>query len=81
VNEADFTAVADDTILRNAQARGLLVHTWTFRNEPRRLARSYAGAPAKEYEQFFTMGIDGLFSDFSDTAVTARDAYWDKNHN
>ena len=81
VNDADFTAVADDTILRNAQARGLLVHTWTFRSEPRRLARSYAGAPAKEYEQFFTMGIDGLFSDFSDTAVAARDAYWEKLHN
>ncbi|WP_119153951.1 glycerophosphodiester phosphodiesterase [Caldimonas tepidiphila] len=75
VNEADFRAVADDTIVRNAHARGLKVHTWTFRNEPRRLAASYANDPAKEYAQFFAIGVDGVFSDFPDTAVAARDAW------
>jgi hypothetical protein len=29
--------------------------------------------PSKEYLQFFCLGIDGLFSDFPDTAVSARD--------
>jgi glycerophosphoryl diester phosphodiesterase len=52
-----------------------LLHTWTFRNEPRRLAYSYGGDPSKEYWQFFDLGIDGLFSDFADTAVAARDAW------
>ncbi len=78
VNEADYSAVADDTIVKNARSRGLLVHTWTFRNEPRRLASSYANDPGKEYEQFFAMGVNGVFSDFGDSAVKARDAWWAK---
>ena len=48
------------------------MHTWTFRNEPRRLAADYAGDPAKEYLAFFALGVDGVFSDFPDTAVAAR---------
>ena len=51
---------------------GLLVHTWTFRNEQRRLAGNYAGNPVNEYLQFYQLGIDGVFSDFADTAVAAR---------
>jgi glycerophosphoryl diester phosphodiesterase len=78
INEADYTAVANDAIVKAAQQRGLLVHTWTFRNEPRRLAATYANDPAKEYEQFFAMGVNGVFSDFPDTAVKARDAWWAK---
>ena len=30
--------------------------------------------PAKEYQQFFEIGVDGLFSDFPDTALAAREA-------
>ena len=48
------------------------VHTWTFRNEQRRLVSDYAGNPVNEYLQFYRLGIDGLFSDFADTAVAAR---------
>ena len=54
--------------------RGLLLHTWAFRSEPRRLARGYGNDPAKEYAQFFRLGVNGLFSDFPDSAVAARDA-------
>jgi len=32
----------------------------------------YAGNPVNEYLQFYRLGIDGLFSDFADTAVAAR---------
>jgi glycerophosphoryl diester phosphodiesterase len=78
VNEADYTAVANDTIAKNAKARGLLLHTWTFRSESRRLAATYTADPAKEYEHFFAMGVNGLFSDFPDHAVKARDAFWAK---
>jgi glycerophosphoryl diester phosphodiesterase len=59
-------------LIQRAHARGLLVHTWTFRNEARRLAADYQGRPVDEYLQFFELGIDGVFSDFPDTAVTAR---------
>jgi glycerophosphoryl diester phosphodiesterase len=71
-------------LVARAHARGLLVHTWTFRNEPRRLASDYfrwAGGDAleaakNEYKLFFALGIDGLFSDFTDTAVAAREEFF-----
>lgn len=59
-------------LIQRAHKQGLLVHTWTFRNEPRHLASNYGGNPLKEYQQFFKLGIDGVFSDFTDTAVEAR---------
>ena len=58
-----------------AREAGLGVHTWTFRNEPSMLATDYAADPAREYAQFFALGIDGLFSDFPDTAVAARQSW------
>jgi glycerophosphoryl diester phosphodiesterase len=75
VNDADFQAVASDTIIKDAKSRGLLVHTWTFRSEPYRLTTTYSGDPQKEYLQFFELGVDGVFSDFPDAAVTARETY------
>jgi glycerophosphoryl diester phosphodiesterase len=62
-----------------AREAGLGVHTWTFRNEPSMLAADYADDPAREYAQFFALGIDGLFSDFPDTAFAARRA-WREQH-
>lgn len=59
-------------LIERAHARGLKVHTWTFRNEQRRLASDYAGNPVNEYLQFYRLGIDGIFSDFTDTAIVAR---------
>ena len=65
------------TLVRDAHAAGLLVHTWTMRNEsPQFLHPDYNGDPAAEYEQFFALGVDGLFSDFPDTAAAvARRLY------
>ena len=75
INDSDFDAVPNPALVRDIKQRGLLLHTWTFRNEPRRLAYSYGGDPSKEYWQFFDLGIDGLFSDFTNTAVAARDLW------
>ena len=58
--------------IAEAHAAGLLVHPWTFRNEPVHLAADYHGDPLAEYRQFFELGVDGVFSDFTDTAVAAR---------
>jgi glycerophosphoryl diester phosphodiesterase len=58
-----------------ARHAGLGVHTWTFRNEAAMLAVDYGGDPAREYQQFFSLGVDGLFSDFPDTAVAARNQF------
>ena len=34
----------------------------------------YKGDPKAEYKRFFHLGVDGLFSDFPDTAIAARAA-------
>jgi glycerophosphoryl diester phosphodiesterase len=59
-------------LIEQAHAAGLRVHTYTFRNEPATLAPQYGNDPLKEYRQFYDMGVDGVFSDFSDTALAAR---------
>jgi glycerophosphoryl diester phosphodiesterase len=59
-------------VVRDAHARGLLVHPYTFRNEQSRLAAGYAGNPVNEYLRFYEAGVDGVFSDFADTAFAAR---------
>jgi glycerophosphoryl diester phosphodiesterase len=61
------------TLVDDAHRAGLLVHPWTFRSEPRFLAPDYEGDPGREYEQFFALGVDGLFSDFPDAARAWRD--------
>jgi len=50
----------------------LRVHTYTFRSEPATLAPEYHGDPQLEYQQFYALGIDGVFSDFADVALSAR---------
>lgn len=60
------------TLLRDAHAADLFVHAYTFRNEARRVAPVFQGDPAAEYRAFYRWGVDGVFSDFPDTAVAAR---------
>ncbi len=45
---------------------------WTFRDEQRYLLSDYRDNPLEEYLQFYGLGIDGVFSDYSGTAVAAR---------
>ncbi len=75
VNEADRQLLAPTDVVANAHKLGLLVHPYTFRNEQKRLAGDYAANPVAEYVRFFEHGVDGLFSDFADTAVAARVTY------
>lgn len=63
------------TVIEQAHQAGLRVHTYTFRNEAAMLAPEYANDPIKEYWRFYDLGIDGVFSDFADTALKAR-AEW-----
>jgi glycerophosphoryl diester phosphodiesterase len=60
------------SLVTDAHAAGLLVHPYTFRNEGRYLAADYKGNPELEYEQFFKLGVDGVFSDHPDTAFAVR---------
>ena len=67
-------------LVRRAHDLGLLVHIWTMRSENNflptdlRLGRDKAahGDAVGEYLAFFDAGVDGVFSDFSATAVLAR---------
>ncbi len=73
IDERDRTLIAPTNVVKDAHAAGLFVHAYTFRNEARRLASDFKGDPKAEYRRFFELGVDGLFSDFPDTAVDARD--------
>jgi glycerophosphoryl diester phosphodiesterase len=70
--EASRKLLPAGDLVERAHKVGLLVHTWTFRNEQKRLVSDYEGNPVNEYLQFYRLGIDGVFSDFADTAVAAR---------
>lgn len=78
--DASGRSQAPTSLVDDVHDAGLLVHPYTFRNEneflPLELRSStdpaaYGNAFA-EYEQFFDLGVDGLFSDNADTAVEAR---------
>ena len=75
INEADATLQPATSLIADAHRAGLFVHPYTFRNESRRLARDYQGDPKNEYLAFYALGVDGVFSDFTDTAVAARDTF------
>jgi glycerophosphoryl diester phosphodiesterase len=74
VDERDRTMLPATSVLKDAHAAGLVVHPFTFRNEAKRLASDFNGDPVAEYRLFFQLGVDGVFSDFTDTAVKARTA-------
>jgi glycerophosphoryl diester phosphodiesterase len=59
----------------NAHEAGLFVHVFTFRSEKKYLAGDYKGDPTQEYLKFFRLGIDGVFTDFTNAGVIGRIAY------
>jgi glycerophosphoryl diester phosphodiesterase len=79
VNDADRKLLPPSAVIANAHTQGLVVHPFTFRNEQRRLASDYTGNPINEYLAFYNAGVDGLFSDFADSAVVARSLWLLKN--
>ncbi|KIC01843.1 glycerophosphodiester phosphodiesterase [Flavobacterium sp. JRM] len=72
VDDADKEALSPTTLISDAHKKGLLVHAYTFRNEGKRLLSNYKNNPTLEYQAFYKLGLDGVFSDFTDTAVQAR---------
>ncbi len=73
IDDRDRVMMAPTDVVKNAHAAGLFVHAYTFRSEAKRLASDFKGDPKAEYKLFFNLGVDGVFSDFSDHAVAARD--------
>jgi glycerophosphoryl diester phosphodiesterase len=57
-------------VIERAHGKGLLVHSWTFRND----SSEYGFTdPKAEMMYYYQLGLDGLFTDFADTGVAARD--------
>ena len=56
-------------VVEAAHARGLLVHTWTFRDD----SGVYGFKdPQAEIAYYMKLGLDGIFTDFPATGVAAR---------
>jgi glycerophosphoryl diester phosphodiesterase len=55
-------------VIELAHSKGLLVHTWTFRND----ASGYGFKdPTSEMQYYMKLGVDGVFTDFPATGVAA----------
>ncbi len=68
----DVNTETSTGLVASAHSKGLFVHVYTFRNEAHWLPGNYGGDPIQEYLQYFREGVDGVFSDFSNTAFAAR---------
>jgi glycerophosphoryl diester phosphodiesterase len=75
-----YRLAGQTALVGNAHDVGLVVHIWTMRSEnnflPTNLRTSTDkaahGDAVGEYLAFFDAGVDGVFSDFTQTAVRAR---------
>ena len=72
VDRASGRTLPATALVREAHAAGLFVHVWTLRDEPRYLAPDYGGDARNEFRQFYALGVDGVFTDFPDTALSVR---------
>jgi glycerophosphoryl diester phosphodiesterase len=72
---ADVNSIEPNSVIADAHAAGLFVHAFTFRNETKYLAGLYKGDPQAEYLKYFRAGLDGVFTDFTNTGIAARAAY------
>ncbi len=78
---ADGSISEPTDIVERAHDRGLDVHVWTFRAENSFLPANLRegtdpaawGDIEAEFELFYDLGVDAVFSDFPDLAVAARD--------
>ncbi|MDR6288045.1 glycerophosphoryl diester phosphodiesterase [Inquilinus ginsengisoli] len=71
----EATTQPPTSLVADAHKAGLFVHVFTFRNEGKYLAADYNGDAQAEYLKFFRLGIDGVFTDFTNAGVAARAAY------
>ncbi len=72
---------SQERLIRDAHDVMLFVHAYTFRNELRFILQRFGGDPSAEYSAFYKLGVDGVFSDFPDTAISARDVLLKANPN
>jgi glycerophosphoryl diester phosphodiesterase len=84
--DASNHLTAPTSLVADAHRAGLLVTPYTFRNENSFLPADFQrganpadyGNAIAEYLLFFEVGVDGMFSDNTDTAVLARQLWIDE---
>jgi glycerophosphoryl diester phosphodiesterase len=84
--DASNHLTAPTALVADAHNAGLLVTPYTFRNENSFLPADFQrgtnpadyGNAIAEYVRFFEVGVDGMFSDNTDTAVLARQLWIDE---
>lgn len=77
--DASGRLTAPTTLVRDAHARGLVLHPYTMRNENTFLPADFRrgtdpnayGDAFGAFQAYFATGIDGVFSDNPDTALLA----------
>lgn len=69
--DAEGRLSSPTSLVEDAHRAGLQIHPWTLRSDPQFLASGY-DRPEREYEMFYGLGVDGLFSDFPEVAVRVR---------
>lgn len=72
IDQRDMTLLEPNSVIRDAHKLGLVVHPYTFRNEAKHLAANFTDNPSEEYRLFFAAGVDGVFTDYTDTALATR---------
>ncbi len=81
--DASGSTGAPSELVDDAHAEDLLVHVWTIRDENRFMATNFRrgadpnakGDVRAEIAAFLDAGVDGLFADYPDSAVDARDSW------
>lgn len=71
-------------VVKDAHKAGLVLHPYTARNENQFLPADFQvgtdpnayGDPLSAFTTWFATGIDGLFTDNADTAILAREDFW-----
>jgi glycerophosphoryl diester phosphodiesterase len=87
-HEGSDGSLVPTSLIADAHAAGLHVHSWTHRNEnafllaPFRIGdpdaadtRARYGKALAEYELVYALGVDGVFSDNPDTAIEGREQH------
>lgn len=68
VNGLDRLVAGSTGVIEAAHANKLFVHTWTMRDDAGILG---FGSGQAEIEAYLRLGVDGVFTDFTDTGVAA----------
>lgn len=74
-NGDDRDNLTPTDLIERAHSYDLPVYAYSFRNEWYRLPLEYKNKPINEYLHFFSLGIDGVFTDFPCTAVEALEKF------